>query len=342
MNVPWESLRWRSWIHNIDLSSASTISDEQYLMLRALWKRSKFDQLDLAKFGLKDWNSQAVERLKTYQSWSYYCNSFSSNAENEGTFSLPQFYQNQVAFIPEDSPFRPNVTVGTSPVAHHTRTRMRGLESAVQKLSFETPTKPPTTPMPDMGREPSTPDPGSEEEFDDSMAEETPPGQRSYGPKELLDMNYPRTKDEQIVNTALVDFLNAFIIHYKLPVYWTLYRKPFIATFGNGAFEARTDGCLEDRASKTYAIVEVKPMLREREVVRISMQETAEMVAWIKCDPDPNDFSSSCGRRVLVSQDTHEIYLIFAEYGSDYVRYLNNALGPNETPGFLTMHQFGA
>lgn len=42
-----------------------------------------------------------------------------------------------------------------------------------------------------------------------------------------------------------------------------------------------------------------------------------------------------------VSQDRNEIWLIFAEYGGDYVRYLNNALGPNEKPGFLVMHQFG-
>ncbi|PYI00548.1 hypothetical protein BO78DRAFT_434330 [Aspergillus sclerotiicarbonarius CBS 121057] len=251
-NVKVEKLENKT-IHNVDLTSASTISDEQYLILRALWKRYKFDQLDLAKFGLEDWNTKAIEMLKTYQSWTHHCNSFSSNAENEGTFSLPQFYQKQVALIPDDIPFRPNVTL----------------------------------------------------------------------------------KRQQIVNTALVDFLNAFIIHYKLRVYWTLYRKPFIAKFENGAFEARTDGCLEDRASKTYAIVEVKPMLREKEVVRISMQETAEMVAWIKCDPDPKEFSSSCGRTDMKS-------LIFAEYGVDYVKYLNNTLRPDEKPGFLTMHQFGA
>ncbi|PWY86572.1 hypothetical protein BO94DRAFT_624752 [Aspergillus sclerotioniger CBS 115572] len=322
-------------IHNIPLTSASTISDEQYLMLRVLWKEHQFDKLDVVKFGLGEWNSQAVEMLKTYSSWTQYCNSFSSDVENEGIFALAQFYQKQVALIPDDLPFRSNLII--SSVAHHIRSRMRGLVSGIQKLSFETPTKPPSTPP----NPPSTLGRGSEEELDDSTFEETPPGQRSYGPKELLDLSYPRTKDEQIVNTALVDLLNAFIIPYKLPVYWTLHRKQFIATFENGHFEARTDGCLEDRRSETYAIVEVKPMLRERESIRIQMQESAEMVAWIKSDPDPDGFLSSCGLRVLVSQDRHEIFLTFADYGFDYVKYLNNTLGPDEKPGFLTMHQFG-
>ncbi|KAB8200084.1 hypothetical protein BDV34DRAFT_230615 [Aspergillus parasiticus] len=195
---------------------------------------------------------------------------------------------------------------------------------------------------------PSSPNTKSGFEFDDtpvdSAAKGTPLGERSYGPQELLDLNYPKTKDEQIVNTALVDFLNAFIIHRNFGSCWMLHRKPFVADFEHGSFEARTDGYLEGEDSKslkTYAIVEVKPMLRTIHLERISMQEAAEMVAWIKAEPDPAGFVSSCGRRVLVSQDRHEIYLTFAEYSEDYVKYLNNTLGKDESPGFLTLHGFG-
>jgi hypothetical protein len=40
--------------HAIDLISASTIQEEQYLMLRILWKSQKYHKLDLAKFGLDE------------------------------------------------------------------------------------------------------------------------------------------------------------------------------------------------------------------------------------------------------------------------------------------------
>ncbi|KAK2811373.1 hypothetical protein FQN50_002251 [Emmonsiellopsis sp. PD_5] len=313
-------------IHDIDLTSASAIGDEQYLMLRVLWQRKHYVHLDLADFGLEKLNQEAADMLKTYRSWSNYCNSFSDKLD-EGTFALARFYQKQIPRMPQDAEFRPNVVV--SPIAHRTRGRTKNLEISVSKLSFETPTEPPGTPIPGF------------DEFDDTLSEDTPPGQRSYGPVELLNLNYPKTKDEQIVNAALIDFLNAFIIHFGFPVYWTLYRKSFTANFKNGSFEARTDGCLESVGSKIYAIVEAKPMLRFKELDRISMQEAAEMVAWIKCDPDPDDFGSSCGRRILISQDRHEIYLTFAEYSADYVKYLNGTLGPNESPGFLMMYEFG-
>lgn len=164
---------------------------------------------------------------------------------------------------------------------------MKDLTTAVKKLSFETPTERPSTPTSDKAPEYDETSPGYEE---------TPPEERSYGPRELLDLNYPKTKDEQIVNAALIDFLNAFVIHFDLSVSWTLYRKPFTAGFEHGSFEARTDGCLEGVGSGVYAIVEVKPMLRDRHLIPILMQESAKMVAWIKHEPDPDGFGSSHGQ----------------------------------------------
>ncbi|KAB8257905.1 hypothetical protein BDV32DRAFT_151882 [Aspergillus pseudonomiae] len=320
-------------IHEIDLSSASSIQEEQYLMLRVLRKSLPYYRLSLAKFGLDEWAKNAASMLEKCRSWTDYLESFSSELK-EGTFALPRFYQKQVAHIPTDATFRPNVAV--SPPRRSAR--LKDLAAGIKKLSFDVPSEPPNTPRPKS--------PG---EFNDtptveSVAKDTPPWERSYGPQELLDLNYPKTKDEQIVNTALIDFLNAFIIHRRFGSYWTLYRKPFVASFRHGSFEARTDGCLEGGNSetlKTYAIVEVKPMLRRKQFARIAMQEAAEMVAWIKAEPDPAGFISSCGSRVLVSQDRHEIYLTFAEYGANYVKYLNNTLGQEESPDFLTLHEFG-
>ncbi|OGM39915.1 hypothetical protein ABOM_011311 [Aspergillus bombycis] len=320
-------------IHEIDLSSASSIQEEQYLMLRVLWKSQLYYTLNLAKFGLDEWAKKAASMLEEYLSWTDYLASFSSDLK-EGTFALPRFYQKQAAHIPMNATFRPNVTV--SPPRRSTR--LKDLATGIKKLSFDAPNEPPVTPRAQ-----------SPVEFNDTPAEgsatkETPPWERSHGPQELLDLNYPKTKDEQIVNTALIDFLNAFVIHRNFGSYWTLHRKPFVASFRHGSFEARTDGCLEGGDSeslKTYAIVEVKPMLRRNQLARIAMQEAAEMVAWIKAEPDPTGFVSSCGSRILVSQDRHEIYLTFAEYGENYVRYLNNTQGNDEAPGFLTMHGFG-
>lgn len=45
--------------------------------------------------------------------------------------------------------------------------------------------------------------------------------------------------------------------------------------------------------------------------------------------------------RLLISQDRHEIYLSFAEYQEEYVKYLTNTQRRKATPAFLTMHQYG-
>lgn len=317
-------------IHNIDLTSGSTITLEQYLMLRVIRKDRKVVGFKPEEFGLKEWNRRAAATLKGYSSWKSYIENFSVKLQ-EGTFALPLFYQRQIAAIPTDSKLRPNVAV--SPIARRTRSHTKDIERGVKKHLDFTSTNPPRTPSPE-----------AENEYDDTESSEeddTPPDERSYRPTELLDLNFPKTKDEQIVNTALIDFLNAFTIQINTYCHWTLYRKPFKMNFKNASFEARTDGVLEDSNSKTYALVEVKPMSRYTKDDRIAMQEAAEIVSWIKCEPDSDGFLSDCGNRVLVSQDRHEIYLTFAEYNANYVKYLNSTMGGNERREFLTLHAFG-
>ncbi|KAI0421644.1 hypothetical protein F5X98DRAFT_249988 [Xylaria grammica] len=58
------------------------------------------------------------------------------------------------------------------------------------------------------------------------------------------------------------------------------------------------------------------------------MQEAAQMAAWIGVDP--SDFPmlvicADCGgtsRRLLVSQDRHEIYVTIAKFNADYIDYI--------------------
>lgn len=97
---------------------------------------------------------------------------------------------------------------------------------------------------------------------------------------------FPPTKDEQIVNTALVVFLNALTMHFDISdrFSWTPHRKGFIADFEEASFEARVDGYLQDNQENHYALIEVKPVIRGNKQNLIQMQESAQMVGWIKND----------------------------------------------------------
>ncbi|AEO64018.1 uncharacterized protein THITE_2109690 [Thermothielavioides terrestris NRRL 8126] len=78
------------------------------------------------------------------------------------------------------------------------------------------------------------------------------------------------------------------------------------------------------------AIVEAKPCVRNAAGSSIRWQESAEMACWVSSlDDDFEHYgllqSSTSGRkrRLMVSQNRHEIYLIIAEYGQpwkDYIR----------------------
>ncbi|KAJ5725321.1 uncharacterized protein N7483_006678 [Penicillium malachiteum] len=96
---------------------------------------------------------------------------------------------------------------------------------------------------------------------------------------------HPPTKDEQIVNTALLLFLNALTIHFReITSTWTLHRKAFIAKFKQAEYEARTDGYLHDYSGNPKILLEVKPVKRKEKQTFIQMQEGAQMVAWIASD----------------------------------------------------------
>ncbi|KAJ5213232.1 hypothetical protein N7449_000401 [Penicillium cf. viridicatum] len=208
---------------------------------------------------------------------------------------------------------------------------MGNLEQKPREARLETPTKS-TGKLPDSleDEDEDTPDSGDSPFY-------------SPGPEDIAHLMYPQTKDEQIVNTALVDFLNALSMHFPQASGWTLHRKSFKAAFQHASFEARTDGYLEDGGSseRVRALIEVKPMLRAKKRNPIRMQEAAQMVAWIKSDPDPRGALNLPGRRLHISQDRHQIFITFAEYDESYIQYLHNTLPPKSPRPFLKMHEFG-
>ena len=111
-------------------------------------------------------------------------------------------------------------------------------------------------------------------------------------PHELQKEMFPPTKDEQIVNIALLVFLNALTMHFDISQRWkwTPHRKGFVPQFRDGSFHAHTDGYLHDEQETPYALIEVKPVVRAGKQNLIQMQESAQMVGWIMSEPDaPRD-----------------------------------------------------
>ncbi|KAK1142385.1 hypothetical protein N8T08_007937 [Aspergillus melleus] len=226
-----------------------------------------------------------------------------------------------------------------TPVAKHTRSYTRKLEQDLRNLQLETPTKKPA------GARPQSPIPDMSDDF--SILSEpvpSPPSARitpaARVPEDLRRDVLVPTKDEQIVNIALITFLNALTIHFNISkdCNWTSHRKALVAKFEDAQYEARTDGYLDDGKENPYALIEVKPVPRSvNYITAIQMQEGAQMVSWIK-----NDINAELDKpRVHVSQDRHEIFIIVAEYDSDYVAYLTNRSAEKNPPSMLTMHQLG-
>lgn len=307
-------------IRNLELNSASKFQFPQYLSLWVLLNGHSRSFFKPEEFGLGAWVDEAKQKLADYESWETYCSSFNGTSTEkipEGTFDLARFYQKQVMQTDErDCDFDlvspvSNRTRGKERFREQQRTRdeelMQRNMGRLEIGSQATPRRPtgpvnPSTPVKQIDRvNPITPvnqiGPVNRSISGDTSTPSRPSPPGSPGGEEYIGEERPRTKDEQIVNTALIDFLNAFIIHLTGPyVQWTLHRMPFRAIFTEKSkFEARTVGYLEDRSHNIHAIVEVKPFRRIMARRRIAMQEAAQIVAWIMTNPD-NDRTFTNGR----------------------------------------------
>ncbi|PWY83811.1 hypothetical protein BO94DRAFT_557653 [Aspergillus sclerotioniger CBS 115572] len=286
-------------IHGAELASASKFEYKQFLLLQVIWVPRRLNYLPTMLPGFKDWITKAETMLKTYQSWGTYCQGLALSDAGEGNFTIARHYQLQVANTRDDTD---PLTLAT-PIAHRTRSRELARKFAdmnlatssrsnnisktldIEDTSLDDPfdiseTSVPVTPLP------GTPSP---------FREITP------APKELENVLYLPTKDEQIVNCALITFLNALTIPFKLANNWTLHRKAFKAIFDDASFEARTDGYLDDRQGNAQAIIEVKPVTRSKK----------------------------------------QIFLTVAQYDGDYIKYLADKNHRSESRSFMTMNQFG-
>ncbi|KAL3455039.1 hypothetical protein BJX64DRAFT_298249 [Aspergillus heterothallicus] len=257
---------------------------------------------------LKEWIKKADGCLRNDDCWNIYRQGLKDCRTPKGTFALARHYQLE-ASVNETTMHDDEIA---TPVAHRTRSHASDLISDFGKLNINDPY---STPTKETG------------------------SHHIAGAQRVTERLYPPTKDAQIVNTALVIFLNALTKYQELSVSWTMHRMPLVATFTEDGFQARTDGYLYDRKGNLKALIEVKPVVREIKRSTIRMQESAQMVAWILGDENGEEASGKL--RLIISQDRHEIFISMASYDADYIDYLKTGSDLRATPSLLAMHEFG-
>ncbi|KAG6364172.1 hypothetical protein INS49_005770 [Diaporthe citri] len=178
------------------------------------------------------------------------------------------------------------------------------------------------------------------------------PQASSYHPARGGKFNEPAT-DEYYVNTALLELLHSIKLDVGTDfssLDWLAKRLPLklrevvptknpetgeIDVLMRELMEARLDGYLCRRSSpfekglntEPLAILEAKPHTRLSALASIRRQEGAEMACWISQAGNSKtgllqSSTSGRNRRLMISQDRHEIYLIVAEYGAGYEEYI--------------------
>lgn len=163
---------------------------------------------------------------------------------------------------------------------------------------------------------------------------------------------FARTKDEQIVNDALLELLRALTLNLpNTRCQWCSSRLAFKVHFGIIGMEARTDGYLGRRSDSinedAFAILEAKARVRSRNTrdLPIYMQESAEMVSWIRRDQAQDrqtllpTIKGDSQSRLLIAQDRQEIFVIIARSDNNYEQYLRGEYIPSSS--FMTMQEYG-
>ncbi|KAK2755879.1 hypothetical protein FQN54_005675 [Arachnomyces sp. PD_36] len=368
-------------IHDLGtFRSGSKIEAAQYLALHVLWKTHDVSAFDPEEWGLdrriakthlggnknwKDYLEMVQEGLRGNPSL--------------GTFDMLWEYQRIVEGLDQETSESDKVAVSTRTRSKTKKSQPQetpSKKSRGQGLAFD---EPPSTPTrAPRGQDTNileitygTENMGLEDE--DILASRY----KFYGtplsvtlPGDSGDYyEFPPLDDEQIVNTALILLLQGVCLRFPRmkSSEWTLQRKAFDFMESEGAattdqpedkkgkgkakekdpprklFQARTDGHLRiklEKKSRSLAILEVKA--KERKTVNPFMQESAQMASWIRAEPDvKGDSDDMTYRRVMISQNHREIYLIIATYDWKYVEYIRNGLNPAGEPSFMTMNSFG-
>ena len=279
-----------------DYKSGSKIDFNQYLLLRILWKPEDRDDIfsSLSRYNwfekkcFQDAKLHFDSKASAY-GWQLYLKSIKDNLPRLqdvypplGSFFLVRYFQQAVSSL--------EGTAEDSPKTRFYNTRSKG---GLPSPSTSTPSTQPLASSPDnsvnsLFADISSLGIGSPSIITESSLFISPNPKQDPG----YDQPEPPTEDEQIVNMALVAFLNAITVHLVRDVEWSLKRESFfVQQEGVRVFEARVDGVLRRRSNRktVLAILEVKPYKRvasPKVTASIRMQEAAQMACWISSQPN--------------------------------------------------------
>ena len=288
-------------IHDLSiLDSASKIKDPQFYALRVLWKPQDklLDGSDLCDRRVL---AEARKFLGEWQAWKDYLKDIENNPgssslsqiEDIGTFSLVRYNQMRTSTNNHIDFALPKVV--PSPIAHRTRSHQ---PNPAHSGSPYTPTRMPRS-QKEKEQLSMSPLSGPLCEIEESQLYTISQGSNAP-PSPESPANAAETlpsEDEQIVNMALILFLDSVTIHHpkvksggSSSPRWTIKRLQLKF----GTWEARTDGFLRIASDnqKIGAVLETKPFVRKRDLNGIQKQERAQMAAWIRQFPDGKVFGS--------------------------------------------------
>lgn len=328
------------------LVGAGYLSYRRFLTLRVIWKNISAVSFDPKMFDLDQWMGHATDILKDYQSWHDYNESFNGNPD-EGNFALARVFQAQASQVQSNK-------IGDKVVFRNNATSSSGTSSLSDDI-----------PRQELEEWPQN-------EYEDPSSDIDP------NINEDWNMEYLESDWEPTIKTALVLFLTAITMSVPdLGVEWVMCRKTLTTKFYGDIvkYKVHVDAFLKGKDDDVARVLVDVREPRRSEPTRIEMtseiriQESAQMVAWMMTSPDrpqrqvyPTSLYAQlvsmirslhlslyllipANRRIIISQDKDEIFLIFAEYGKAYTRYLDSIGEANihsiDPKSFLTMYEVG-
>jgi hypothetical protein len=235
-----------------------------------------------------------VASMQKRKAWKLYLEALDSGhyknssifPDEMGPFGLVLYNQIEVAELPAgDGADVVKAEVTPMPARRSTRTATR-VDDAPVSFNLSSTDAP-------ASHSPASDSPASDSPNLDPQKRASPFDTSASGSEYEERVKEAKTKDEQVVNLALINFLNALWIHQRRNSEWSLQRKEFkFQSRGNGAvFSARTDGHLGVRNPSgecSGAIIEVKARQRPKDDDYdniIPMQESCQMSLWILQEP---------------------------------------------------------
>ncbi|CAH0056033.1 unnamed protein product [Clonostachys solani] len=360
-------LQYHELLPAIPMSSAFKMTFDQFLLLRVIWKQAKspadlWQECTRGVYTTPEVAQQAKDFLSRVQSWKQYLDMIGNNTPFKKTSRVPKERPPMDVAV-TNFPERPQVFA----TALHQQRCCEKLRTPLDEDNLTSKVDVATAPPPQsvsasmaaLSINPQTPtrkqvdDTDLADDFDFYVSQTPGTGYTdrliNLSPVAPISneeaINYAAVEDEQVVNSALISFLQSITLYHPyVQGEWDYFRHPFVMKSNLNAkiYEARVDGLFRTYGSSNpRMIVEVKPFLRYLSfpvLDKIRIQEGAQMASWIAQHPPVSKDRKTVFRRLLISQDQNEIYITVASFRSSYINFVQG-LGTGDT--FLEMEEFG-